>query len=102
MMARKGFPHVFSYLDDFLVLGDSLENCQLAQMTLIRLLISLGFYINWKKCSSPSQKCKYLEIWIDSVEMKLSLPQEKPDKFHSELLFFEGKNRATKKQLQRL
>lgn len=102
MMNRRGFYNVFSYLDDFLVLEDSFEDCQRAQMSLIQLLISLGFNIYWKKCSTPSQSCKYLGIWVDSVAMNLSLPQDKLDKFRSEIEFFEEKSRATKKQLQRL
>lgn len=102
MKARRGFPHVYSYLDDFLVLGDSFHSCQLAQKNLIRLLISLAFCISWKKCSTPQQQCKYLGIWMDSVQMKLIMPQEKLEKFQKEMKFFQGKNRATKRQLQRL
>lgn len=102
MMRRRGFCYVFSYLDDFLVLGSSFEDCQLAQMTLVNLLIKLGFHINWKKCSTPNHVCKYLGIMVDSREMKLSLPSEKLDKFRAELKFFENKTRVTKRQLQRL
>ena len=101
-MFRRGFHGIVNYLDDFLVVAESYESCQIAQMTLISLLISLGFEIAWKKCSSPSTVTQYLGINFDSNSMEMSLPIRKLDKLHSELLFFEGKTRATKNQLQRL
>ena len=101
-MARRGYYHMVNYLDDFLVLGDSFESCQEAQLTLISILISLGFGIAWKKCSSPSTLTQYLGINFDSVSMQISLPPHKVEKLHSELAFFTGRTRATKNQLQRL
>lgn len=102
MMSRKGFDNIFVYLDDFLILGQSFDECQAAQMTLIHLLISLGFYINWAKCTTPANRCKYLGVLVDTNTMTLSLPRDKLQKFHREIAFFKDKNRATKRQLQRL
>ena len=101
-MARRGYYHVINYLDDFLIVGDSYSSCQQAQVTLISILISLGFEIAWKKCSSPSTLTQYLGIDFDSIAMQISLPQHKLDKLHSELAFFDCRQRATKRQLQRL
>ena len=101
-MRRRGFVKIVNYLDDFLVFGDSFNSCQEAQMTLIILLGSLGFEVAWKKCSSPSTSTQYLGIIFDSISMEMSLPSSKIHKLHSELLFFENKTRATKRQLQRL
>lgn len=55
-MKRRGFRRIFSYLDDYLVIGSDFDSCQWAQQTLIELLGSLGFRINWAKCSSPARK----------------------------------------------
>ena len=101
-MTRLGHAYVANYLDDFLVFGSSFEECQQAQMSLITLLGELGFYVSWKKCSSPSTCVRYLGILIDSQNMSLSLPQDKLDKLKNELEFFKNRTRATKKQIQRL
>ena len=101
-MARRGLPDVINYLDDFIVVADTFDSCQRAQLTLINLLITLGFEIAWKKCTSPSTTCVYLGILFDSSSMEISLPQHKLDKLHHELQFFSGKTRATKRQIQRL
>ena len=101
-MCRLGFSHVANYIDDFLVFGETFEECQLAQVTLIRLLGELGFQVSWKKCCSPSQRVRYLGINFDSGHMTLSLPDDKLDKLHHELEYFKDKKRATKRQLQRL
>ena len=101
-MQRRGFTRIVNYLDDFIVLGSTFEECQQAQTQLISILLSLGFYISWKKCTSPSTITKYLGINFDSIRMELSLPPEKVEKLHSELTFFHGRHRATKRQLQRL
>ena len=101
-MNRRGYYDCINYLDDFLVFGDTFDSCQQSQMTLISILISLGFEIAWKKCSSPSMTTQYLGINFDSVNMQISLPPHKLEKLHSELTFFKDRSRATKNQLQRL
>ena len=95
-MGRRGFDQCVNYLDDFIVFGDSFQSCQQAQCTLISILISLGFEIAWKKCSSPSQSCQYLGINFDAINMQISLPPHKVLKLSLELEFFRGRSRATK------
>ena len=101
-LARRGFHRVISYLDDFLLFGDSRVECIRAQSELIHLLGDLGFQVAWHKCSSPSQRTRYLGIVFDSVQMTLSLPPDKVEKLHAELNFFVNRLRASKRQLQRL
>ena len=101
-MERLGFACVANYLDDFLIFGSSYQDCQMAQTTLITLLGELGFLVSWKKCSTPSTSVRYLGIIIDSMTMSLSLPEDKLLKLDKELQFFNGRTRATKKQIQRL
>lgn len=92
----------FNYLDDLLVLGRSFSECQAGQLFLHSTLRSLGFYIAYKKVLSPSQVQVYLGVEIDSLTMELRLPRDKLAKLHTELLFFAGRRRATRKQLRRL
>ena len=101
-MNRLGFAKVSGYIDDFIVFGETEEECLLSQCTLMSVLGDLGFSVSWRKCCPPSQKVRYLGIDFDSKEMTLSLPTDKLEKLHSELEFFKGRGRATKKQLQRL
>ena len=101
-MERLGFTCVANYLDDFLVFGESFCQCQLAQLTLITLLGDMGFCVSWKKCATPALCVHYLGIQIDSVNMSLSLPDDKLVKLRKELEFFCGRSRATKRQIQRL
>ena len=91
-----------NYLDDFLVKGTSYEECRDAQLLLHRALRSVGFYIAYEKVKTPSRVQIYLGIELDSIEMKMRLPHDKLSKLHTELAFFAGRRRSTKKQLQRL
>ena len=100
-MIASGF-YCTNYLDDFLVLGDTFEMCQQAQLLLHKTLRSIGFYISYKKVKSPSRIQTYLGVEIDTVKMELRLPQEKLEKLYVELDFFKDKPRASKKQIQRL
>jgi hypothetical protein len=45
MMGRRGYNNLVIYLDDFLVVADTLEECAKVQNLLIRLLRRLGFAI---------------------------------------------------------
>lgn len=101
-MNRHGFYRVFAYLDDYILVDDSFELCASAQLTLIRLLHTLGFVISWKKCNSPTRRIRFLGIVLDSISMKLILPEDKIQRLHRELEFFSHRSCATKKQLQRL
>ena len=100
-MGRQGFT-CFNYLDDFLLLGNSLEECTEAQLALHGLLRRLGFYIAYKKVATPSRVQRYLGIELDSIDMKLRLPEDKLRRLEQELTFFQGRRQATRKQLQKL
>lgn len=99
-MARKGFDLLVVYLDDFLIIAKSQEECARALLVLIQLLRKLGFAIHWGKVVDPTQKITFLGI--ESIGMCLRLPQGKLDIFRKELQGFLSRKRATKRQLQSL
>lgn len=101
-LKRRGYTNCFVYLDDFLVAGRTREECSSAQNSLIEIIRSLGFYVAWDKCLAPAQIATYLGIVFDTTNMSVSIPPEKMTKLHKELEFFQGKHRATKKQIQKL
>lgn len=86
-MKRRGFIKIFAYLNDYILLDASFEQCARAQLTLIGLLHSLGFVIAWKKCNSPTRRIRFLGIVLDSVSMKLYLPEDKIQRLQNELFF---------------
>ena len=100
-MHRRGY-NCLSYLDDFFLVESSQEKCNESMSELLKILRKLGFYIAYKKLSTPSQQCKFLGIILDSVNLEARLPDEKLIKLHKELEFFRGKKRATLRQIQRL
>ena len=102
VMSRLGFKNVISYIDDFIVVEPTRDRCVAGQATLFELLGSLGFEVAWKKCAAPSTQVRYLGIIFDSVDMTLSLPDDKMQKLFTELSFFDMRTRATKRQIQRL
>ena len=100
-MEASGY-RCWNYLDDFLVMGATFDECRRGQLLLHKTLRELGFYIAYKKVKSPAQIQIYLGVEINSCEMSLRLPDEKVERLYTELAFFAGRSRATKKQLQRL
>lgn len=102
MMIKRGFSGVYCYIDDFLIVSDSFNECQTAMNVLLSLLRELGFMINWKKVCDPSRCVTFLGIEMDSVDMCLRLPQNKLLLLREELGKFMKLRRASKRILQRL
>jgi len=74
------------YLDDMLVFGSCREACESAVSYCLQLLQSLGFVINFKKSQLiPSQQIRYLGFVFDSVNMSVSLPEDKRKKSNQTL-----------------
>ena len=101
-MNRRGIQGVFGYLDDFIIVADTLEDCSRRQAVMLSLLRRLGFHIAWKKVISPSTCVRYLGLNIDSIKMEVSLPQDKLKRLVELVDSFSDKATATKKELQEL
>ncbi|KAK3094975.1 hypothetical protein FSP39_008608 [Pinctada imbricata] len=66
------------YLDDILIMNQSQDALQRDRDSLIWILQNLGFVINWKKSQlTPTQNLEFLGFLIDSVMMKVTLPENK-------------------------
>ncbi|KAL9955063.1 hypothetical protein ACROYT_G042667 [Oculina patagonica] len=102
MMARRGFTDIIVYLDDFLIIGDTREQCQLAYDTLFQLLLDLGFSISDHKLVTPTQRLTFLGVQLDTTACTMTLPDDKLAELLEQVIEFQNKQRATKKQLQRL
>ena len=66
------------YLDDILIISKNKEDCYHHTYKVIELLIFLGFIINFNKSIlQPSKQCKYLGFNFNTINMTLSLPEDK-------------------------
>ena len=102
IMARKGFPSIIVYLDDFLVIGDTQEECRRGLNELMRTLRRLGFSINYNKVAGPSQKLTFLGIMLDTLGMTIQLPDQKLDELQQVLHQAREKQKIKKRDLQSL
>lgn len=98
-MAWRGYHQVYGYIDDFLVVGFTLEECNEGLHQLLQLLRVLGFYVSWDKIDSPSQVIKYLGSNIDTCLMELSLPVHKLSRVKDLVKAFQGYTHANKRQI---
>lgn len=77
------------YLDDFLILGHSYEKCRTNMKNSISLLESLGILINYNKSSLiPQNICVYLGFEDNSINMTISIPDNKRERLISMLINF--------------
>jgi len=102
MMAKRGFSSLVVYLDDFLIIAPTYEECLHALLTLLGLLRTLGFAIAWHKVDGPHNDIIFLGININSLSMSLELPSHKLSDFRTLLLYFSTRKRASLRQLQSL
>ena len=101
MMRRRGLS-VISYLDDFLVVGDSFHSCWYAFDTLCTLLQSLGFNINWDKVIPPCQSLPFLGVHLNTITRRMSLPFDKLQELRALIKRWIKKKSFTKRELQQI
>ena len=76
-LRKKGQANV-SYIDDSLVVSRTKAECVDNIHETVQLLDSLGLIVHLEKSVLRPTKCiKFLGFWIDSVEMKITLTNEK-------------------------
>ena len=89
-----------AFIDDSCLLGDSFSECKQNVDDTISLFESLGFVINKQKSVlQPCKKIKFLGYWIDSENMKVTLPREKVQKVKTACLGTIKKKRVTIREL---
>lgn len=102
IMAKRGYKAIVVYLDDFLIISQTYEECQLALNELMRLLRELGFQLNYNKIEGPKQTLVFLGVIINSIEMTLSVPEEKVSELRNDLHVFLQRAKVTKRDIQRI
>ena len=101
MMTLRGF-NIVAYYDDFFLAEKDFKTCLKSYNTLVNLLRSLGFSINWKKAVDPTQCIVFLGLQIDTRAGTITLDDGKVAALKSLLNDTLKKKRLSKNQLQSL
>lgn len=91
---------IVAYLDDYLCIADSYDECLSAGNILMNLLRRLGFSLNYNKIQGPNNVLTFLGICLDTLNMTLELPATKLCTFKSDLIVFKNRAKVTKRQIQ--
>ncbi|XP_066600551.1 uncharacterized protein [Prorops nasuta] len=76
-LRNKGLSSVV-YLDDWLIFGNTYDDCLKKLVLTIGVLESLGFIVNREKSSLiPKNSCQFLGMVLTSSEMTIELPETK-------------------------
>ena len=107
MRSVKAYLHqkciwIFSFLDDFLLLAKDPDTLRDHLAVVIRLLLALGFNINWAKSSLiPQQIVEYLGVILNFKTLRLSVPEEKVVKVSTMALELQGLLEVSRRELER-
>ena len=102
-LLRKLQIRLIIYLDDILLMASSKEELEIARDTLIFLFQHLGFVINVKKSElTPSKRMEFLGVIIDSVNMEMSLSEEKVQKIIVKCLKMLEKKKVSIREVSQL
>ena len=96
---RAGYS-IVSYLDDFLVVGETTCSCSAAQNFLIELLHRLGFEVKWEKVVGPTQRITFLGLIVDSAMQRIELPPEKVKTLVDMAFSLSQRGKVTRKELE--
>lgn len=82
MMVADGHKSILVYVDDFLIISASREECQTTLDRLLQLLLALGFTVAENKTAGPAQDMTFLGLRLQSNEdgagrMTVEVPKDK-------------------------
>ena len=66
-MKSQGFPGVVGYLDDFLIVARTKQECERGFLLIIAFLRFLGMLVNEVKCEEPTQLITFLGIELETA-----------------------------------
>lgn len=99
MIRRRGF-NIVAYLDDFLLIAESQQECLVAVQSLLSILTNLGFSVKWEKLAGPTKRIQFLGLIIDSEAQCLELPEEKIRTLEQMIGVFLNRTKCSKRELQ--
>ena len=99
---QEGIKWVTHYLDNFLVLGQSDQECSHGLVLLQELCDRLGVPLAPDKTAGPSPVLEFLGIVIDTDRLTIHLPERKKSKLQELISELLGRKCMTKQELQSL
>ena len=102
IMANLGFPSLVVFLDDFLLVAPTYEECYDGLCTLMRVVRALGFAINYDKVQTPVTCLEFLGVQLDTAAYVLRLSQDKMSRLLDEATSAFGQKSMDKRSLQSL
>ena len=102
ILGSLGHKKIVAYLDDFLVVGHTYQECQDSLNTLLRTLRYLGFSVNYSKLVGPTRTLTFLGVQIDTLAYTFALPPEKLRRLEEEAGGALTAKNVTKRKLQSL
>ena len=86
ILRSKGADQVVDYLDDFLLVGSTEEECRRRMILMETVATELGVELHPTKRDGPSTVLTFLGIGIDTINMKIFLPLSKKNKLRSKCI----------------
>ena len=90
------------YLDDFLLIGNSMAHCEVLMSTFKEVCAQLGVPLAAEKTEGPCHKITYLGLVIDAVKREVRVPGDKINALRSKIQSFWGRNKLSLKEIQSL
>ena len=103
VLCARGVKYVRHYLDDFILLGPAGTNlCTRDVEMVLDTFQELGVPVAENKLVGPSTCITFLGIEIDSVRMKLRLPEDKLERVKTLVAEWRGQRSCRKRELESL
>ena len=90
------------YLDDFLLIGNSMAHCEVLMSTFKEVCAQLGVPLAAEKTEGPCHEITYLGLVIDAVKREVRVPGDKINALRSKIQSFWGRNKLSLKEIQSL
>jgi len=84
---QEGIRYITHYLDDFLILGETGEECEKSLVSFQRTCTKLGIPLAPEKTAGPSTVLEFLGITIDTERLTIALPDRKKHQIHTKLSY---------------
>ena len=99
---KFGVTKLVHYLDDFLFVSRTHQECSLNMLKFHQLCHELGIPINNDKTEGPTTSLTFLGIQLDSTTFTASLPLQKVNKYTSLMTTFLSRKTCTLHQMQQV
>jgi hypothetical protein len=101
-LRQHGVRRSTGYVDDFLLIGDTKEECQAKLDAFIALVESLGLAVAKTKTLGPAQTIEFLGLELCSITMEVRITAKRAAKIKAKLKEYLAAGRASRKQLHTL